>query len=115
MVCKQDEWPSCNIFRVQNHRKKNRDFSTGEESESKETVTTQRSILTEHTQKKDSPGKKRALREVDQNIHLGKSTSRKDLNKDCDSNSNLVSKVNVEQIVLNSDDQEDIEKLINIV
>lgn len=79
-----------------------------------ETLITQRSILTEHTQKKDSPVKKRALREVDQNIHLGKSTSRKDLNKDCESNSNLVSTVNVEQIVLNSDDQEDIEKLINI-
>lgn len=59
--------------------------------------------------------KKRALREVDENIYLGKSTSRKDLNKDCESNSNLVSTVNVEQIVLNSDDQEDIEKLINIV
>lgn len=96
MVCKQDACPSCNISRVQNHRKKNRDFSTGEESESKETVTTQRSNLTEHTQQKDSPVKKRALREVDQNIHLGKSTSRKDLNKDCESNSNLVSTVNVE-------------------
>lgn len=59
--------------------------------------------------------KKRALREVDENINLGKSTSRKDLNKDCESNSNLVSTVNVEQIVLNSDDQEDIKKLINIV
>lgn len=59
--------------------------------------------------------KKRALREVDQNINLGKSTPPKDLNKDCESNSNLVSTVNVEQIVLNSDDQEDIEKLINIV
>lgn len=80
-----------------------------------ETLITQRSILTEHTQKKDSPVKKRALREVDQNINLGKSTPPKDLNKDCESNSNLVSTVNVEQIVLNSDDQEDIEKLINIV
>uniref|UniRef100_K1Q3J6 Cell adhesion molecule 4 n=1 Tax=Magallana gigas TaxID=29159 RepID=K1Q3J6_MAGGI len=32
-----DACPSCNISRVQNHRKKNRDFSTGEESESRDT------------------------------------------------------------------------------
>lgn len=114
MVCKQDACPSCNISRVQNHRKKNRDFSTGEESESRDTDNSTLYSNGTYT-KEDSPVKKRALREVDQNIHLGKSTSRKDLNKDCESNSNLVSTVNVEQIVLNSDDQEDIEKLINIV
>lgn len=54
---KQDACPSCNISRVRNHRKrKNPDCSTGEESESKETVTatTQRSILMEHTQKKET-------------------------------------------------------------
>lgn len=114
MICEQDAGPSCNISRVQNHRKKNRDFSTSEESESKETLTTQRCILKEHTQKR-IPRWRNVHWEVDQNIHLGKSTSRKDLNKDCESISNLVSTVNEEQIVLNSDDQEDIEKLINIV
>lgn len=111
---KQDACPSCNISRVRNHRKrKNPDCCTGEESESKETVTVTTQL--EHTQKKDSPVKKRAWREVDQNIHLGKSTHPKDSNKDCESNSNLVSKENVEEIVLNSDDQEDMEKLINVV
>lgn len=76
---------------------------------------TQGSILLEHTQKKDSPVKKRVLREVDQNIHLGKSTLRKDSNQNFESNSNLTSKGNAEQIVLNSDDQENMKKLINIV